>query len=480
MKQLIFLILLPVFLLGAPADHLVFTRVALDPTRAEMVVIHNPTDTEISLDNYYITDATDANSQCFYYNLPDSNYYWSGSVSDFAARFPADSVIPAGGSLTLGTHDADTYYSYYGEYPDLALFGDMRQAIEGHQTISLSDNFSGISNLSNPEVLILFYWDQESVMIQDVDYFQWGSVSESLAIDKTGIWDYLPDTPIAEQFFMGNIGADLIYLRNGAEEDEITSGGNGITGHDETSENFPVNWRVVYSPGKITPISDILNGYVAIEAEVIVQGLVVSFADKRPSNGPQAIVIQDEDGHQLSLIVFGDWDIPSSDKYYLFDPYDPSEYIVQVRGFVDYYEGSAQWQIQGFFADDIIEYQSFHTEGDLQEDPDIGSASIHPAPYVIIPSIGERLDYSYAFPSDSRVIVRIFDASGRTVTTLVDKYYGIGGTVVRAEDKSDWDGRDHLGQIVAPGTYFMHIEASNFSNGKTTTDMAPVVVGVKF
>ena len=46
------------------------------------------------------------------------------------------------------------------------------------------------------------------------------------------------------------------------------------------------------------------------------------------------------------------------------------------------------------------------------------------------------------------------------------------------EDLSDWDGRDHIGQIVAPGTYLFHIEATNFQSGHTSTDTAPVVVGV--
>ena len=55
----------------------------------------------------------------------------------------------------------------------------------------------------------------------------------------------------------------------------------------------------------------------------------------------------------------------------------------------------------------------------------------------------------------------------------------LAGEVNRLEDQSEWDGRDHLGQIVAPGTYIMHIEAMNPVTGETHTDAAPVVVGVK-
>ena len=101
-----------------------------------------------------------------------------------------------------------------------------------------------------------------------------------------------------------------------------------------------------------------------------------------------------------------------------------------------------------------------------------------PAPYIIIPTLGERLDYSYSFPSDSRVTVRIFDLDGKLVTSLIDKHYTDAGTVSRVEGQSEWNGRDHLGQIVAPGTYLMHIEATSWLSGHSSFDIAPIVVGV--
>ena len=93
--------------------------------------------------------------------------------------------------------------------------------------------------------------------------------------------------------------------------------------------------------------------------------------------------------------------------------------------------------------------------------------------------MGETLDFSYSFPTKSRVIIRIYDLSGRFITSLVDKYYPNAGIVNRDEDSSAWDGRDQLGQIVAPGTYIIHIEVMNPVTGETQTDAAPIVVGVK-
>ena len=102
-----------------------------------------------------------------------------------------------------------------------------------------------------------------------------------------------------------------------------------------------------------------------------------------------------------------------------------------------------------------------------------------PAPYIIIPTLGEKLDFTYSFPNNSRVIIRIFDLSGKFVTSLVDQYYEDSSTVFRDEYHSSWGGRDQLGQIVPPGTYIMHIEAMNPSTGETYSDSAPIVVGVK-
>ncbi len=109
----------------------------------------------------------------------------------------------------------------------------------------------------------------------------------------------------------------------------------------------------------------------------------------------------------------------------------------------------------------------------------VNTATIKPQPYVIIPTLGEKLDYTYSYPKNSRVIIRLFDLSGRFVTSLVDKYYEESATIFRDDNQSSWDGRDQLGQIVPPGTYIMHIEAMNPVTGKTHTDAAPVVVGVK-
>ena len=50
-------------------DHLVFNRITITPSVGEMISIFNPTSVPQSLDNYYITDATDSSEERFYYNI---------------------------------------------------------------------------------------------------------------------------------------------------------------------------------------------------------------------------------------------------------------------------------------------------------------------------------------------------------------------------------------------------------------------------
>ena len=89
------------------------------------------------------------------------------------------------------------------------------------------------------------------------------------------------------------------------------------------------------------------------------------------------------------------------------------------------------------------------------------------------------IDYNFTFPEESRVIIRIFDISGRFITSLIDKYYENSGTVYCNDPPASFNGRDRLGQILSPGTYIMHMEVMNPKTGDTQTDAAPIVIGVK-
>ena len=448
----------------------------------------------------------------YYYNLPLGEQYWSGSISDFIARFPENTIIEPGDTLLLSLHTREQFEEEYFFPPDISLFEDMRNATDDETVITISHGpvFSSIPVLDDSkEMLVMFFWDGLSSKVEDVDYFLWGD--NSYAIDKTGVEGYNPDTPVEGQSFIYAHDEDSIYVRIGTEEiGENSTGGNGITGHDETSENLSESWEVIFSPhiiygclnesaanynpnantddGKCfdLTIQQIYSQYEdaitvpcdeGLSENTTTMGLVVSYQDKSSSGGPKIITIEDDNGYQIDAVVW-EWDPMSSETISQYvDYYNPTEYYVLIEGTLGVYNCSFQLDVAS--EDDLIYYSEYSPQGNFIQDTTIVKVKINPAPFVIIPSMGERLDYSYSFPDDSRVIVRIFDLGGRFVTTLVDSYFKDGGSVMRDTDNAEWDGRDHLGQVVSPGTYIMHIEANQFHSGKSFNDYAPVVVGVR-
>ena len=502
----------------AEANHIIFSRITTTPNEAEMVAIYNPTSSTINLSNYYLSDVSENLSGHHYYNLPLAIDYWPESNSDFIARFPNIDIAP-NQTITIGLHDSISFNSYYSVDPDITLQEDMLD-IDNEGTIGSSSNML----LDNYESLILFYWDEgNSQVVKDVDYFAWGAVAiPYYGINKTGVNGYLDDTSfeIQAQNVLGNHEEGQSYIRNSnIENGELLENGNGYTGHDETSEIFIDSWMIVDENGCFVSdcgclipedpnydenadiscldaddngygdccaanaithsIADIVTGsdegFVAT-----IRGSIISFGDYRePNNGPQVIELLDiETGHVIDLVVW-DWDVitpTESSIAYMVDPSNLSEYVVLAEGLVGIYNGSFQFEIAS--ENDISEYYVYYPQGEFIENQSINKVDIMPAPFVIIPTLGERLDYSFSFPGNSKVVIRIFDMNGNFVTSLLDDFFVSSGTVERFQDKADWDGRDHHGQIVSPGTYLMHIEATNWQTGEYSYDMAPVVVGV--
>jgi len=228
-------------LIFGEADHLVFSEVVLTPSDGEYVQITNPTNSGIDLSNYYITDGTDISSGEVYYNLPSDTNYWSGLSSDFICRFPSSYSIPAGASIKISLRNQDAYIGTYGDSANLSLDDDMLDAVSGFST---KGNASAPKLNNSSETLILFYWDGTSSTVKDVDYLLWGD--NSFALDKSSVSGYQSDTPVSSQSYMPVhvTNEKLVRSENTSEGNETQSGGNGITGHDETSEPLAETWVV--------------------------------------------------------------------------------------------------------------------------------------------------------------------------------------------------------------------------------------------
>ena len=48
-------------------------------------------------------------------------------------------------------------------------------------------------------------------------------------------------------------------------------------------------------------------------------------------------------------------------------------------------------------------------------------ATLSVSPYPFVPQLGEVIKYSYSFPSDARIKLRVFDTAGRLIATLYDE-----------------------------------------------------------
>ena len=236
------------------ADHLVFSEVVLTPSDGEYVEITNPTANDIDMSDYYLTDATDGSGNA-YYNLPSGSGYWSGSGFDFICRFPAGYSLAAGASIKVSLRDNESYVNTYGESADLSLNEDLLDAINGSST---KGNASTPKLDNTSETLVLFYWDGTSATVKDVDYLLWGG--NSYGIDKSAVTGYQSDTPVSSQSFMSVHATNekLIRAENAGEGSESQSSGNGITGHDETSEPLSDTWitaSLISSKPDITGLS---------------------------------------------------------------------------------------------------------------------------------------------------------------------------------------------------------------------------------
>ena len=476
-KKYLFSFLLFAFFYAGNADHLIFNRICITPDESEMIEIYNPLNESVDLSNYYLSDS-------------DKYYQWINGESignfDFLIKFPDGTSIDSQGTYVITTQSNADSSDSYDFMPDLSLVDSDLEIFD----FGINPNLSG-----SEEMLVLFYWDGISSIVQDVDYFLWGDYDKGFSKTTEEGYPY-NDTLLEDQIFIRNHGSsdfyDSLYVRLDINEyDEIQSDGNGITGHDETSENFIASWAIE-GIERIVSFQDIINGEYdcagssqdgcplgSLDCPIVnPSGMIVDYFDITQFGGPHAITIEDSDGYRLELTIWPDnWDIANDPDYsnLLEPPYN--RYLVQGLGNVFEYNGEKQILVCS--VDDFTVLQSFDMEGEFDGSQTFNDAIISPAPYVLIPSASEVLDYNYSFPSNSRVIIRVFDLSGRFITTLVDKYYESSGTVRREESSSAWDGTNQMGQIQPPGTYLMHMEASNFQTGKTSIDIAPVVIGVK-
>lgn len=240
--------------------HLLLSEVRNRPGGKEFIEIYNPGELDISLDNYYIADTGD------YLNLPATIAAPAtpSQPNDFIVRFPAGNFIQAKEVILIGV--------------GLREMGPMNDVLRTNYHIDPYDGFTGQEMLEawtnsvrpdptltdGGEGIVLFHWDGISSLVSDVDMVIAGDdpSDNNRPPNKTGVVvtgpSGVPEAYAADVLTLPVMESDLSgkksYQRIANEGVHETQNGvgNGISGHDETSENTSNTWVIAdETPGTV-------------------------------------------------------------------------------------------------------------------------------------------------------------------------------------------------------------------------------------
>ncbi len=238
---LLFIVFLPAFLLAQ--NHLQISEVQVAPDSNGFIEIFNPNPFPVSLDDYYLSDYNT------YYTMV--NQIYTSQTADFLVKFPAGTSIDSAGVLVIALDGSGFTYGT----PDFEIKGTSTQVAD------MDPLYVGSSaKLSKKEMVMLFHWDGQSDLVEDVDYVMWGDYPATF-VDKSGVSidgpdpdstpsTYLNDTPVTAQeaFYPAPLSGSSMERNTVMENGEVLLGGNGISGHDETSESIAQNFSLQTSP----------------------------------------------------------------------------------------------------------------------------------------------------------------------------------------------------------------------------------------
>jgi len=211
----------------------------------------------------------------------------------------------------------------------------------------------------------------------------------------------------------------------------------------------------------ISEFNTLRYGYTFVQ----IWGKIISRSDPFGTNTGANISIQDASGEVTTVRIWNSTNILFNEDMQLInnelDSLMQVGNVIQVSGIGGEYSGASQ--IQPAYASDIIEK--------LEGQAGNFDATLSVSPYPFVPQIGEVINYSYSFPSDARIKLRVFDTAGRLITTLYDEYRGIS-----FYKEASWNGRDNLNRLVPSGAYLIHLDIFDAVTGKSYQKVAPVVI----
>lgn len=468
--------------LAVPArgtDHLLFTEFAVTPTNGEFVEIYNPTAAPVDLSQYYLSDFVLAQD-------PAQNYWRivdgalnpdPGFPNDFLVRFPVGASVLPGQTIVVALHDdlafADAW-SAGGQIvrPDFELIQDgsadgVSDMVDPGPELfgrPLIQSAAGLSN--GTECVVLFHWDGVSDLVQDVDVVQWqapGGTTNTIFPNKSGVSVdgpdpgtstsiYLPDTPPASQNVASNLATandfGLTVSRTDFDEaGETLTGGNGLTGHDETSEDLSLSWQAnttpsIGSPGEFGPPALLAGAARAVNRFDLLfsRGLDATTAER--SSAYSLLQILTPGGEPVTLPLAATSAALAEDGRTVVLTTDPQVPLALY-----------EIRVSGVLSEDGSESLALGTRAlvrGFNPGPDL-RLSIPHRPF--FPQLDGRMEISYTAPQGASVLLRIFDGQGREILVMAEETAPPGGLRT-----IQWDGRDRLRQRVPAGVYYLHLE----------------------
>jgi hypothetical protein len=257
--------------------HLLITEVVLGPDEGEFIEIHNPTSAAVDLANVYLTDFHDYACYLGRACTVTGRTMTALASSDFVARFPAGATLAPGAyatvaikaNLTLFRGIAGVCPTYYlaGASGDAGLtVGTCTASLPMRPTAHATNTIQSAAGLTNGgEPVLLFQWDGVAPLPTDLDYVFVGAASgTNIQVDRTttslalaadaGSATFLADTVPASQQRVAvpsNVNGAAAVRCNFAEGTERRTGGNGLGGHDETSEPLATTWQFTATPAQV-------------------------------------------------------------------------------------------------------------------------------------------------------------------------------------------------------------------------------------
>ena len=441
-------------------DKLLLTEFVVTPTGGEFIEIYNPNASSVDLTDYFLSDVAFDGGPEYYYHIVLGTY--EGGFGDFMSKFPDGATIGAGEHQIVALNGDADFLSTYGVNPtyeiDQAEFQsgppdaipDMMETHPGSIYGADSTHNPGLTN--GDEMVMLFYWDGLSDLVSDVDYVLYNSGSPTPndeAVDKTGITidgpdpgttgsTYLNDTPVANQLSALSPTSGFSAQREDYTEGlQVMSGGNGVTGSDETSEDLNNTW-IVDIPSPFDPVPVELTSFTASVNE---NNVTLNWTTATETNN-LGFEIQRNSGNDFQVVGFvnGNGTTTETQVYSYTDAVTTGAYTYRLKQ-VDY-NGTFSYS------------EAIHVEVDITVPDVFALDQNYPNPF----NPSTKINFSLAV--DSKVSLKVFDVLGQEVANLINS------SLVAGSHNVDFNAAS-----LNSGVYFYRIDATgidgtNFTNVK--------------